>query len=290
MTHRRLMPESERPQTPDLDQLIAEYDCWLLDAYGVLLDDAGALPGAVDLLRRLDAAGKPWLVVTNSASRLPETLSHDWAAAGIVIDPARILTSGSLLAGYFAAAGLSGARCLFLGPPESRAYVERAGGQPVQPSPAADTEVVVVADQKQVRWPEDLDDTVSLILRRVDAGRPLHLLLCNPDLIYPVAPGRYGFTAGGIASMLEAVIRERYPTRKLGFTRLGKPYPPLFERARERLGSGRLLMVGDQLGTDIQGAVHTGIDSLLVCTGLAPRGDPADWPVRPTWVLPSLAD
>lgn len=282
------MPESA-PRRPDLERLIADYDGWLLDAYGVLLDDVGPLPGAVDLLRRLDAAGRPWLVVTNSASRLPETLSRDWAAAGILIDPARILTSGSLLAGYFATAKLSGAACLFLGPPESRAYVERAGGQPIQPSPAADADVVVVADQRQVRWLDDLDDTISLILRRLDAGRPPHLLLCNPDLIYPVAPGRVGFTAGGIAAMLEAVIRERYPAERLGFTRLGKPYPPLFESARARLGSGRLLMVGDQLGTDIQGAAHNGMDSLLVGTGLAPRGDPASWPVRPTWLLPSLA-
>jgi ribonucleotide monophosphatase NagD (HAD superfamily) len=89
--------------------------------------------------------------------------------------------------------------------------------------------------------------------------------------------------------MLESVIHERYPMTATGFTRLGKPFPPLFETARARLNGRRLLMVGDQLGTDILGASRCGLDSLLVGTGLAPHGDPSTWPARPTWTLPSLA-
>ena len=57
-----------------LDALVETYDGFLIDAYGVLVDKNSAMPGARDLLARLDAAGRPWLVVTNSASRLPETL------------------------------------------------------------------------------------------------------------------------------------------------------------------------------------------------------------------------
>lgn len=272
----------------EIGRLIHEYDGWLLDAYGVLLDDSGPLPGAVDLLHRLDTAGRPWLVLTNSASRLPETLARDWSAAGLTIAFERILTSGGLLVEHFAQRGLTGARCLVLGPPDSRRYVERAGGVPVAPAPDLDAEVIVCADQKDVRWLDDLDTAVSLILRRLDAGHPLELLLCNPDLVYPVAPGRFGFTAGGIAAMLESVIDERYPGTASGFTRLGKPFPPLFETARARLNVGRLLMVGDQLGTDILGASRCGLDTLLVRTGLAPPGEAVTWPVQPTWLLPSL--
>jgi HAD superfamily hydrolase (TIGR01459 family) len=278
------------PPLLGLDELAARYDGVLIDAYGVLVDKTRALPGAVELLRRLDAAGRPWLVVTNSASRLPETLSAEFAALGIHIPPERMLTSGMLLAEHFQRFGLAGRRCVVLGPRESRVYTERAGGRVVALDENTDAEVLVVADQKDVRMPADMDLVVSLMLRRLDAGRPLALLLCNPDLIYPVRPGRFGFTAGGLAAMLEAVLRDRWPDRGPRFLRLGKPNRPIFDAACRRLGTTRALMIGDQLGTDIAGAARCGLDSLLVGSGLAPSGEPHTWPVCPTWYRPSLDD
>ena len=271
-----------------LDALVETYDGFLIDAYGVLVDKNSAMPGARDLLERLDAAGRPWLVVTNSASRLPETLSAELAAFGLEVAPERFLTSGGLLQEHFHEQGLAGSRCVVLGPDDSCIYVERAGGRVVALDEDTDAEVLIVADQKCVRFLQDMNLAVSLMLRRMDRGRPLHLLLCNPDLIYPVGPGRFGFTSGGLAAMLEAVVRERYPGDTNGFIRLGKPYRPIFSAALRRLGASRPLMIGDQLGTDILGAQHSGIDSVLVGTGLAPRSDSRTWPVRPTWYLPSL--
>ncbi len=279
---------TQTPVTASLDTILDRYDGLMIDAYGVLVDKQGPLPGALGLLARLEHAAIPWLVVTNSASRLPETLSAELRAVGLSVAPERILTSGTMLATHFAAHGLAGARCVVLGPTESRRYAERAGAHVVGLSDDADAEVLVIADQKGVRWLGDLDLAVSLMLRRLDAGRPLELLLCNPDLIYPVAPGRFGFTAGGLAAMLEAVLRERFPERG-GFVRLGKPHRPIFDAAREHLGATRPVMLGDQLATDILGAKGAGIDSVLIGTGLAPRTDPATWPVQPTWYLSSLA-
>ena len=104
-----------------------------------------------------------------------------------------------------------------------------------------------------------------------------------------MAPGRVGLTAGALAAMLEAIIRERWPDQGVGFLRLGKPAPALFEIARRQLGVTRLVMLGDQLATDIAGARAAGIDAVLVGTGLAPVSDKAATGVRPTWILPSLA-
>lgn len=267
--------------------LISRYDGILIDAYGVLVDKTGALPGARELLATLDRDAKPWLVVTNSASRLPETLSAELDALGVHVPAERLVTSGSLLPAVFSQRGLAGQRCVVMGPEDSRVYVERAGGIPVALHDDTDAEVLVVADQKGVRCPEDLDRAASLMLRRLDAGKPLELLLCNPDLLYPVAPRRFGFTAGGLAAMLEAVLVERYPDGGPRFVRLGKPYRPIFDAARRRLGVERLLMIGDQLGTDILGANRCGIDSALVLTGLG-AGSATRQDIRPTWYLSSL--
>jgi HAD superfamily hydrolase (TIGR01450 family) len=282
-----LKDPGDLPPTPSLKALTDQYDGILIDAYGVLVDKSGALPGAAEFLARLDTEGVPWLVVTNSASRLPETLAAELAALGVPVPAGRLVTSGGLLPEHFAERGLDGCRCVVMGPAESIVYVERAGGIAVMLDDHTDADALVIADQKDVRCLEDLDRAVSLMLRRFDAGKRLELLLCNPDLLYPVAPGRFGFTAGGLAAMLEAVLRERYPRRDLGFLRLGKPNRPIFDAALRRLGSARAVMIGDQLGTDIAGAVGCGLDSVLVGTGVAPApGEP--WPVRPTWYLRSL--
>jgi ribonucleotide monophosphatase NagD (HAD superfamily) len=180
--------------------------------------------------------------------------------------------------------------CIVLGPAQSREYVEAAGGICIAPQPQADAQVVVIADQAGFPLLEWLNDTLSVILRRLDGGQPIELILCNPDLIYPRAPGLYGLTAGALAALIETVLMERYGAAGApGFTRLGKPHPALFAEAERRAGSHRLLMIGDQLATDILGANRYGIDSMLVGSGLARLDDPhdPDGP-RPTYTLRSL--
>jgi ribonucleotide monophosphatase NagD (HAD superfamily) len=156
------------------------------------------------------------------------------------------------------------------------------------PADAGRAEVIVVADQKGFACLEGLNAAVTLALRRLDKGLDLHLVLCNPDLIYPVAGDRFGVTAGGLAAVIEAVLRERYPERALGFERLGKPSPAMYAEARRRAGSRRMIMIGDQPATDICGANRFGIDSALVATGLARATARLEGELRPTWRLPGL--
>src|SRR5690606_14325587 len=123
-----------------------DYDGVLLDAYGVLNDAGGALPGAAGLIDDLDRRSMPYLVVTNDASRLPETLARRFHGLGLGIPADRILTSGLLLDGWFAGRDLQGAATVVLGTPESAAYVERAGGVVVPNASDAELDVLCVSD------------------------------------------------------------------------------------------------------------------------------------------------
>lgn len=263
----------QAPQTVTIETLLERYDTLLLDAYGVLIDQQGALPGAVSLIERLNREGQPYFILTNSASRLPETMAADFSANGLTIPIENILSSGMLLSDTITEKGLHGLRCLVLGPEAAHTYVRRAGGEPVALAQSDEAEAIVLADQKGFPLQEGLDRALSLILQRLDDDQPLELLLCNPDLIYPVGPLRYGLTSGALAAMLEAVIAERYPERSPRFEPLGKPYAPIFDTAA-RLASGSMVMIGDQLSTDILGAQRCGIPAALVMSGLArPLGD-----------------
>jgi HAD superfamily hydrolase (TIGR01450 family) len=271
------------------EEVLSRYDVILLDAYGVLNDHDGALPGAPGFINELHRSGKPYLLLTNDASRTPETASRRFAKMGLEIPAQAILTSGLMFPKYFAEHGLVGAPSIVLGPDESREYVARAGGKPVPLTLTAEAKALIVCDEAGFDYRPTLDLVLSVLYRHLDAGRDVHLILANPDVVYPASPGYFGFTSGSIALLLEAGLRVRYPNRELRFSILGKPSPPLFEAARARYPTGRMVMLGDQLGTDIRGARTYGLDAVLVGSGMVRVQDLApDSPLLPTFVMDCL--
>ncbi len=271
-----------------IDALLERYDGLLLDALGVLIAEGAALPGAAELIARLNGTGKPYLVVSNDASKLPETASARFRTLGLDIAPERILGSGMLLARHFAAHGLAGKRVAVLGPPGSVRYVEQAGGA-VAPWDG-EFDVLVIGDESGFPFLEGVDRTLSSLYRMLDRGERVHLVVPNPDLVYPRAGGDFGIAAGSMALMFEAALALRYPGRTdLRFVRLGKPHAPIYEEAVARLGTRNAVMIGDQLETDVRGALAFGIDAALVEGGVS-RLDPdgVSPERRPTWLLESL--
>lgn len=261
--------------------LFEHYHGLLLDAFGVLVDKQGPLPGAIDLIDSMNAEQTPYFILTNSASRLPETMELHYQQQGLNIPIERIISSGMLLDGHFKDNDLIGARTLVLGPENSQEYARRCGGEVVD-NADTDVDVVVIADQAGYDLLERMNQTMSLILRQIDAGRAPHLVLCNPDIIYPISGGQYGFTAGGLAAMLNAILAERYPGETFAFHPLGKPHAPIFAEGVRRIGSNKVVMIGDQLATDIKGANDFGIDSILVGTGLSSQKKTSA-SAQPTW-------
>ncbi len=132
-----------------IDALLDRYDTILFDAYGVLVHGSGPMPGAAEVLHRLNREGRSYFIVTNDASKLPATAASRFQGFGLPIDAARILTSGMLLAGHFADADLVGRRCAVLGPPDSLRYVRDAGGEVVPPDEAFD----VLVDRRRIGLP-----------------------------------------------------------------------------------------------------------------------------------------
>ncbi len=272
-----------------LADVLDRYDAVLLDAFGVLVDGTSALRGAAELVAELGRRRLPYLVVTNDASRLPSTASERFRRFGLDIAEADVLTSGQLIGPYIAERGLVGARCLVLGTDDSRRYVSDAGGVVCRIEPDADVDLVAVCDDEDSPFLEGLNAGVSVIFRALDAGRAIHLCLPNPDLLFPAGGGRFGFTAGAVALLFEAAMARRYAPRRIEFDRLGKPHRPLFEAAAGRLGTRKILMIGDQLETDIAGARRAGLDAALLLSGVSRwEAGAVDASEEPTWILDRL--
>jgi HAD superfamily hydrolase (TIGR01450 family) len=267
--------------------LIDRYEVFFLDAYGVLVRSSGALPGAASFLDRLRAAGRSFFILSNDASRSVDTSLSRYRGFGLGLERDQIVTSGMLLRDHYAAHGLQGAPTIVLGTRDSDEYVRQAGGEVV----AFDNEearVLVVADDDGYDFLDSVNQVVTVLFHRLDRGLPTQLLLPNPDLLFPRGPNAYGITSGAIAVMLEGILRLRDPAGTLRFVPLGKPHAPMYAAGMARSPTQdrtRIVMVGDQLVTDIRGAQDFGLDSIFVETGVGRLSDAAAHGVRPTWVV-----
>ena len=268
-----------------IDDLIERYSALLFDAYGVLSYSVGALPGAVELIDRLNRIEKPYYVLTNDASALPESRAASYHKVGLNVDAERIITSGSLLKGYFAEHSLCGAKCVVLGTEDSAEYVRRAGGVVVNAADGFD--VLVVGDQSGFPFVEGVNAVLTELFRMFDAEEERRLVLPNPDLVYPNDDG-FGMASGSLALIIEAALRQRYPERGLGFERLGKPNGAIFEAALRFTDTMDMVMLGDTLETDIRGANEFGIDSALVAGGVTPANGLDGATHAPTYWLRGL--
>jgi 4-nitrophenyl phosphatase len=254
------------PVATTMRELLDRHDGILLDVYGVLTDARGALPGARELVAELTRSGKPYAIVTNDASRSQATYVRRFAEFGLPIPAERIVTSGSLVPGYFRERGLGGKRCVVLGTPDSIDYVRAGGGEIVELAPGVELDVLVVCDDAGFEFLPGVEQALSAVVRALAGGRDVHLVLPNPDLVYPKGGGELGLTAGAMALLIETVLARRFPGRAPAFARLGKPEPYLMAQAARMLdiAPARLVMVGDQLETDIAGARAAGVVPALL--------------------------
>lgn len=270
--------------------LLNQYDVFFLDAYGVLVNAEGPLPGAAEFLQEISNRGKSYWLLSNDCARGQNTTCKRYTDFGLPLEQERIITAGMLLPKYFASHGLIGAPCIVLGTEDSRAYVAAAGGF-VVPRTDTNATVFVLADDLGDSFLDTINDAVTVLFSRLERGLRTHLVLPNPDLVFP-RNGGFGITAGAIARAVEAALTLRDPSGKQTFVPLGKPESYIFEEGFSRLPAGvtkdRVVMVGDQLATDVLGASRAGIDSALMLTGVCRLHEATNAQVKPTHILQNL--
>jgi len=73
---------------------------------------------------------------------------------------------------------------------------------------------------------------------------------------------------------------------------VGKPNPLMMRTGLRMLGvhSGDAAMIGDRMDTDIVAGVESGLDTVLVLSGVTSREEIKNYPYRPRLVLDSVAD
>ena len=275
-----------------VNELIENHDLFLIDAYGVLMTSQGPLPGATEFIAKLQAKQKDFFILTNDASRTPETCAKVYAERGFKIPVEKILSAGVAIIETYRKENLAGAKTTVLGTSDTRECVRRAGGDVQEITPDTDFDVLVIGDDSGFDFLKTMNDLLTATHKLIRKGKTPRFFLANPDLLYPRGKHSFGFTSGSLAKFLEIGLRDLHPSKDFNFEVLGKPAPLLYDLARAKVNAlaSRTLMLGDQLHTDIAGANRAGIKSALLATGITQLPLPAALSAEqtPTYTLTSL--
>jgi HAD superfamily hydrolase (TIGR01459 family) len=242
--------------------LAAQYDGFILDLWGVIHDGVSPCPGAVEVLQRLRAAGKPAVLLSNAPRRAH---AAQQALRGMGIADTLytgILTSGELVHWmlrdrtdpFFASLG---EHVYHLGPERDRNVI---ADLPLRLVPRPDQASFVLNtgpdDERSPTDPAAYEDELRACLA---AGLPM--VCANPDL---------EVIRGGERLICAGLLTQRYQAIGGRARWVGKPDPAVYQPVLDMLGveRSRVLAVGDALRTDIAGAAGMGIDACWVLGGI----------------------
>jgi len=246
--------------------IIDKYKIVFFDAFGVIKNYSGLVPGIEKTFAYLEQEQKEYYIVTNDASRGPQQLAESYHRMGLTaITEDRIVSSG-MLTKEFLDLKVEDGIVAYLGTSNSAHYIERSGLQTLPMSEINESNidkvsVVIFLDDEGFDWCNDLNKTVNLLRKK-----PIPAIVANTDRAYPLTASNVSIAIGGIAAMIESVVGKQ-------FIRFGKPDSQMFMfaydliREYRQIGKSDIVMVGDTLNTDILGGNKFGLDTVLVLTG-----------------------
>jgi NagD protein len=245
---------------------------YICDMDGVLVFGSQLIPGANEFIGRLQEAGSKFLVLTNNSLYTPRDLWVRLQRIGLEVPPNAIYTSAMATAQFLATQH-----------PGGSAYVIGEAGLTTAMHDAG----YIITDQD----PEYvvLGETLSYSFERITqamrfVARGARFIATNPDVSGPGEGGMVPAT-GAVAALISAAtgVQPYY---------IGKPNPLIMRTALRTIDahSEDSVMVGDRMDTDIIIGTESGLETILVLTGVTRREDVARYPYRPTHIVASVAD
>lgn len=245
---------------------------YICDMDGVLISGDKIIPGADAFIDRLKAAGAKFLVLTNNPIHTPRDLSHKFSSLGLDIPEEQIFTSAIATARFLRRQRPNGT-AFVIGESGLTTALHEAGYIITEQNP----EYVVLGETHTYSL-----DMITKAVRLISAGA--HFIATNPDASGPGVGGLVP-ACGAVAAMIE---------KATGISPLfiGKPNPLMMRTALNYLGahSENSIMVGDRMDTDIITGVQSGMETILVLSGVTTREEIARFPFVPTHIYDSVAD
>lgn len=245
---------------------------FLMDMDGVLVRGRTVIPGANTFIDWLNTNHIPYLVLTNNPLYTARDLAHRLQTIGLAIPAERIFTSAMATADFLQVQK-PGGTAYVIGESGLTEAIYRIGYIMTDHDP----DYVVLGETHGYNISQ-----ITRAIRLISTGA--RFIATNPDPSGPTDDGLVP-ACGAMAALIE---------KATGVAPLfiGKPNPLMMRLALNHLGahSEESVMIGDRMDTDIIAGVSSGLDTILVLTGVTARTEVARFPYQPTAIFESIAD
>lgn len=230
-----------------IPKLLKKYDCFLIDIWGVITDGVEPYHDALELLNILKEH-KKYIVLMSNTPTLSDDLATALTKIGISPDEYHTLvTAGDVTRHYLLNMGYDNPYYFHIGKTK---HPILANTPFIESATLEDAQFILMTDIAH----EDMSPIFKLALEK-----QLPVVCANPDVAVYRKNGEKLLCAGHLARDFEA-----QNGRIIYF---GKPYPEIFKYCFTIIPSfkrEKIVMIGDNLETDIQGAKCQGITSVLI--------------------------
>ena len=233
-----------------LRSIINNYDFYFIDLWGVIHNGIELHKNAIEALAEITKAKKNYVLLTN-APRPNSTVKIFLEKMGL--DKAmreKVYTSGQAALSYLKT-NHSSQNFFHVGPPRDFDLFSNFKNKKKDDIEKCDYLLCTgLFDQHD----KDLDYYKKLLINSVSKK----MICTNPDLIVDRGEKRE-YCAGSVAKVFEALGGN--------VVYFGKPYPEVYNQAIKN-NNKKIIAIGDNLNTDIKGAINMNYDSLLITNGI----------------------
>lgn len=241
----------------------------ILDMDGVLWKESQALADLPAVFGHIRDQGWQVMCMTNNSTRTPDHYLERLDSLGVELEPWQVINSSETTASYLKQEYPQGGSIYAVGEEGLYSALQDYGFETLHDQEGETLPLAVVAGMDRSLTYLKIEQAARLIR----AGVPF--IGTNPDKTYPTPEG-LSPGAGVVLAAIEAASGTS-PTI------MGKPHQRMYLTALERLGCSaeEVLVVGDRLETDIQGAQGVGCRSALVFSGVTSPQELDHWSPAP---------
>jgi len=245
---------------------------FICDMDGVVYHGNILLPGVSDFLNWLKSEKKDFLFLTNASGRTPQDLKDKLARMGLDVEEKHFYTSAQATAKFLDAQSPQ-CTAYVIGDPGLLNALFEVGVRFDDVNP----DYVVVGETSAYNY--------AVILKAVELiNKGAKLIATNSDLTGPSEQGIIPACRALIAPIELATGRQAYY--------IGKPNPLMMRTGLKRLGvhSEDAVMIGDRMDTDIIAGVETGLETVLVLSGVSTRENIKRFSYQPHYIVNGVGD
>lgn len=245
---------------------------YICDMDGVIYHGNHILPGVKEFIEWLYQEDKKFLFLTNNSGKTPQELQEKLARMGLQVDKSHFYTS-ALATASFIAAQTPNARAFVIGEPGLYNALYEKGIILDDNEP----DYVIIGESSSYNY-----DNICRAVHHVQNGA--RLIGTNSDLTGPTEHGMIPACRAFVKPIEMVTGTEAYY--------IGKPNPLMMRTGLNMLGvhSNEAAMIGDRMDTDMVSGIESGLDTVLVLSGVSTMETVKSFPYRPRLILSGVGD